>query len=64
MNTLTRFIPALTGFLIALVNAIDPDIAKFVADHPDVAINGYALLTTLANSIHPTKPSVEAPAIL
>lgn len=57
MSTLARFLPAITGFVIALTNAVDPDITKFFADHPDVAVNFYTLLTTIANAIHPTAPN-------
>lgn len=60
-NILTRFLPALTAFVVALVNAIAPDINRFVAEHPDIAINGYALLTTIANAINPKK-SADTPS--
>ena len=46
LTTLARFFPALVAFVVALVNAVAPEISKFVAEHPDVAVNGYALLTT------------------
>ena len=57
LNTLARFFPALTAFIVALVNAMAPEISRFVAEHPDVAINGYALLTTIANAINPQQSS-------
>ena len=45
----------------ALINAIAPEISKFVAEHPDIAVNGYALLTTIANAINPGRvKSIEA----
>ena len=53
LTTLTKFLPALAAFIVALINAMAPDISKFVAEHPDVAVNGYALLTTIANAINP-----------
>ena len=53
MTTLTKFLPALVAFIVALINSIAPEISKFVAEHPDVAVNGYALLTTIANAINP-----------
>ena len=53
MTTLAKFLPALVAFLVALINAIAPEISKFVAEHPDIAVNGYALLTTIANAINP-----------
>ena len=59
MTTLTKFLPALVAFIVALINSIAPEISKFVAEHPDIAVNGYALLTTIANAINPgsTKPT-------
>lgn len=53
MTTLAKFLPALVAFIVALINAIAPEISKFVAEHPDIAVNGYALLTTIANAINP-----------
>ena len=53
MTTLAKFLPALVAFIVALLNAIAPEISKFVAEHPDIAVNGYALLTTIANAINP-----------
>ena len=53
LTTFAKFLPALAAFIVALINAMAPDISKFVAEHPDVAVNGYALLTTLANAITP-----------
>ena len=53
MTTLAKFLPALVAFIVALINAIAPEISKFVAEHPDIAVNGYALLTTIANTINP-----------
>lgn len=58
MTTFARFLPALVAFVVAFVNAVAPDISKFVAEHPDVAVNGYALLTTIANAINPKKAGV------
>ena len=61
MTTLTKFLPALVAFIVALINAIAPEISKFVAEHPDIAVNGYALLTTIANAINPGRvKSIEA----
>lgn len=61
MTTLAKFLPALVAFLVALINAIAPEISKFVAEHPDIAVNGYALLTTIANAINPGRvKSIEA----
>ncbi len=61
MTTLAKFLPALVAFIVALINAIAPEISKFVAEHPDIAINGYALLTTIANAINPGRvKSIEA----
>ena len=57
----TRFWPSFLGFAVALINALEPSIAHFVADHPDVAVNGYALLTTIANAINPNKSSLTLP---
>jgi hypothetical protein len=49
------------AFIVALINAIAPEISKFVAEHPDIAVNGYALLTTIANAINPGRvKSIEA----
>ena len=53
MTTLAKFLPALVAFIVALINAIAPEISKFVAEHPDIAVNVYALLTTIANAINP-----------
>lgn len=53
MTTLAKFLPALVAFIVALINSIAPEISKFVAEHPDIAVNGYALLTTIANAINP-----------
>ena len=53
MTTLAKFLPALVAFIVALINAIAPEISKFVVEHPDIAVNGYALLTTIANAINP-----------
>ena len=53
MTTLAKFLPALVAFIVALINAIAPEISKFVAEHPDIAVNGYALLTAIANAINP-----------
>ena len=53
MTTLAKFLPALVAFIVAMINAIAPEISKFVAEHPDIAVNGYALLTTIANAINP-----------
>jgi len=53
MTTLAKFLPALVAFIVALINAIAPEISKFVAEHLDIAVNGYALLTTIANAINP-----------
>jgi len=53
MTTLAKFLPALVAFIVALINAIAPEISKFVAEHPDIAVNGYVLLTTIANAINP-----------
>ena len=55
MTTLAKFLPALVAFIVALINAIAPEISKFVAEHPDIAVNGYALLTTIANAINPNR---------
>lgn len=55
LTTFARFLPALVAFVVALVNAVAPEISRFVAEHPDVAVNGYALLTTLANAISPKR---------
>ena len=55
MTTLAKFLPALVAFIVALINAIAPEISKFVAEHPDIAVNGYALLTTIANAINPSR---------
>ena len=61
MTTLAKFLPALVAFIVALINAIAPEISKFVAEHPDIAVNGYALLTTIANAINPGRvKSIEA----
>ena len=60
MTTLAKFLPALVAFIVALINAIAPEISKFVAEHPDIAVNGYALLTTIANAIN---PALRAPAM-
>ncbi len=61
MTTLAKFLPALVAFIVALINAIAPEISKFVAEHPDIAVNGYALLTTIANAITPGRvKSIEA----
>ena len=61
MTTLAKFLPALVAFIVALINAIAPEISKFVAEHPDTAVNGYALLTTIANAINPGRvKSIEA----
>ena len=43
MTTLAKFLPALVAFIVALINAIAPEISKFVAEHPYIAVNGYAL---------------------
>ena len=53
LTTFAKFLPALVTFIIAIVNAVAPEISKFVVEHPDVAVNGYALLTTIANAINP-----------
>ena len=53
MTTLAKFLPALVAFIVALINSIAPEISKFVVEHPDIAVNGYALLTTIANAINP-----------
>ena len=61
MTTFAKFLPAMTAFVIALVNALEPSITAFVATHPDVAVKGYALLTTIANAINPNtqpKPTI------
>lgn len=58
LTTLARFFPALAAFMIALVNASAPAIGQFIAEHPDVAVNGYALLTTIANAISPKKAGI------
>ena len=58
LTTLARFFPALVAFVVALVNAVAPEISKFVAEHPDVAVNGYALLTTIAKAISPRRAGV------
>lgn len=55
LTTFARFLPALVAFVVALINAVAPEISKFVAEHPDVAVNGYALLTTIANAINPSR---------
>jgi len=55
LTTFARFLPALVAFVVALVNAVAPEISRFVAEHPDVAVNGYALLTTIANAINPSR---------
>lgn len=55
LTTFARFLPALVAFIVALINAVAPEISKFVAEHPDVAVNGYALLTTIANAINPSR---------
>ena len=61
LTTFTKFLPALAAFIVALINAMAPDISKFVSEHPDVAVNGYALLTTIANAINPGRvKSIEA----
>lgn len=61
MTTLAKFLPALVAFIVALINAIAPEISQFVAEHPDIAVNGYALLTTIANAINPGRvKSIEA----
>ena len=61
MTSLAKFLPALVAFIGALINAIAPEISKFVAEHPDIAVNGYALLTTIANAINPGRvKSIEA----
>lgn len=58
MLALIKFFPAICAFLISLVNALEPAIAQFVANHPDIAVNGYGLLTTIANAINPrNKPT-------
>ena len=38
LTTLARFFPAIVAFVVALVNAVAPEISKFVAEHPDVAV--------------------------
>lgn len=58
LTTLARFLPALVAFIVAMINATAPDISRFVAEHPDVAVNGYALLTTIANAISPKKAGI------
>ncbi len=55
LTTFAKFLPALVAFIVALINAVAPEISKFVAEHPDVAVNGYALLTTIANAINPSR---------
>ena len=55
LTTFAKFLPALVAFIVALINAVAPEISKFVAEHPDVAVNGYALLTTIANAIDPSR---------
>ena len=56
LTTLARFFPALVAFVVALVNAVAPEISKFVAEHPDVAVNGYAAWNNLEVAI-PLKDS-------
>jgi len=58
LTTLARFLPALVAFIVAMINTTAPDISRFVAEHPDVAVNGYALLTTIANAISPKKAGI------
>ena len=58
LTTLARFLPALVAFIVAMINATAPDISRFVAEHPDVAVNGSALLTTIANAISPKKAGI------
>ena len=58
LTTPARFFPALAASVSALVNPVAPEISKFVAEHPDVAVNGYALLTTIANAISPRRAGV------
>ena len=58
LTTLARFLPAHVAFIVAMINATAPDISRFVAEHPDVAVNGYALLTTIANAISPKKAGI------
>ena len=55
LTTFAKFLPALVAFIVAIINAVAPEISKFVAEHPDVAVNGYALLTTIANAINPSR---------
>lgn len=55
LTTFAKFLPALVAFIVALINSVAPEISKFVAEHPDVAVNGYALLTTIANAINPSR---------
>lgn len=55
LTTFAKFLPALVAFIVALINAVAPEISRFVAEHPDVAVNGYALLTTIANAINPSR---------
>lgn len=55
LTIFAKFLPALVAFIVALINAVAPEISKFVAEHPDVAVNGYALLTTIANAINPSR---------
>ena len=58
LTTFARFLPALVACVVALINAVAPEISKFVAEHPDVAVNGYALLTTIANAISPKRSGI------
>lgn len=50
---LMKFWPAFMAVVVSILNAIEPQIGQFIADHPDIAINVSSLLTTIANAINP-----------
>ena len=51
---LVRFTPTILAVFTAVLNQFAPDIGQVVTAHPDLALAGYALLTGIANAIHPT----------
>lgn len=52
---MTKALPTIVAAIVAVLGTIAPQIADYVAAHPNVAIYASAVLTIVANFVHPPK---------